>query len=150
MRHLPRVFTNSLIIGLSLALITACSSVKSPEAPMEEATFRFGVAGDSTGSLDFVAKTSDTAIIRAAREQLNLSESERIVHIHGLIKRGNASHNLSWQWHFVPSEWTLAGISMELCDGSPSAVEGWFADAPDSVETFTFCPWGSYVKAEVQ
>jgi hypothetical protein len=115
--------------------------------PAGERSFRFGTHSDATGSEDFIAITDDPELIAAIEAELLYPPEERFFHIHGRIAKGNGGYNLDWSWHFVPGEWNLAEMSIELCDGTPSYVEGnlddWLA-MQDS-----FCPWDSYVKEEV-
>jgi hypothetical protein len=96
----------------------------------------------------FVVMTSDPLVIQMARTQLSLPERERNMHINGVIARGNGGHNLNWSWHFVPNQWTLAEISIELCDGVPQMVEDNLDYWVDTVRQF--CPWGSYVLREIE
>ena len=128
-------------------LLGACSGESDSLVPGTEVDFRFGMHGDDDGSDDFVARTSDVDIISVARSQLALPDSERALHINGPIERGNGGHNLDWGWHFTPSAWTLAGVSIEVCDGGPQAVEDDLDYWVDTVQSF--CPWSSYVKEEV-
>ena len=54
--------------------------------------------------------------------------------------------NTGWSWHFT-GDVALAELSIELCDGRPSMVE---ADLGYWLRTVgSFCPWGSYVYAEL-
>lgn len=136
---------------LSLFLIIGCSDSGGPGPcgcePDSSVTFRFAIRHDPTGTEDFVAVTSDSAVIAIARAQLLLPPEDRTLHIHGPIARGDGGHNLSWGWHFTPDSWNLVQLSMELCDGNPSAVE---ADIDTWVDTIgVFCPWNSYVEEEV-
>ncbi len=116
----------------------------------KETWFQFGMIDDTTGSEDFIAVTTDDEIITLAREQLLLSVSERTCHIHGIVTYGNGGHNLDWQWHFLPSEWQLPEMSVEVCDTNPRAVRAWLESMPDTITSILICPLSSYVKAEVQ
>ena len=140
-------FCAILVIAL-LPSIENCAKEKSPQHLVEEVAFQLGIHGDTTGVEDFIAVTTDEGVIATAREQLLLLASQRTLHIHGPIARGNGGHNLSWPWHFLPSEWILVEESTEICDARPSAVEVWFDTFPDTLKTILFCPLSSYVKAE--
>jgi hypothetical protein len=95
----------------------------------------------------FVAQTSDTAVLEKARAQLRLPRQQRDLFIIGPIAAGNGDHNLDWSWHFVPDEWDLAEAAIEVCDGTPDAVE---ADLERWLnEVGHFCPWRSYVAQEL-
>jgi hypothetical protein len=136
-----------LLVALA-SLLICCSDEKAPQDFDKQAGFRFGIHHDTTGTEDFIAVTTDENLIQTARAELRLDPSERILHIHGPIARGNGGHNLSWKWHFIPTEWALVESSIEVCDGTPSAADGWIADLPDSVDAILFCPFASYVKGE--
>ncbi len=132
---------------LALFPLLGCSDDDGPGGRNGSAIFRFGIRHDPVGVEDFIAVTSDPDVIELARAQLALLAEDRTLHIHGPIARGGGGHNLSWGWHFVPGEWGMVQISMELCDGNPSAVE---ADIDTWVDAIgVFCPWNSYVKEEI-
>jgi|GEM_PF-494001 len=137
-----------LIIAL-LAFVNNCANEK-PEGLDEEVGFLFAIRGDTMGVEDFVAVTRDEGVIRTAREQLLLTVSQRTLHIHGPVARGNGGHNLGWPWHFLPSKWILTEESTEICDAMPSAVGAWLDSLPDTLATTLFCPLSSYVKAEIE
>lgn len=109
-------------------------------------TFRFGLR-DAADTEDFLARTSDAAVIAEARRQLDLPIEKRR-HINGPIERAAPGQNLRWHWRHRDSAWSFAQISIELCDGAPSYIEAnleaWLA------EVGRFCPWHSYVKVEEQ
>lgn len=94
---------------------------------------------------DFVAATTDTAVLRAVRAELALPEDQRRLHINGALQRAGSGDNLQWRWRFAPNQWALAEISTEVCDGTPSMVERDIDNWVDNVKRF--CPWRSYVKA---
>lgn len=145
----PIVVPCVLLVIASAALFSSCSDERAPQDLAKEVGFRFGIHFDSTGAEDFIAVTADENLIQKAREQLLLDPSQRILHIHGPIARGNGGHNLGWKWHFVPSEWALVEESVEVCDGIPSAADAWIENLPDTVDAILFCPFASYVKEEV-
>lgn len=95
---------------------------------------------------NFVAWTSDPFVISLAEQQLQLPPEERFLHINGSIAAGDGGHNQPWSWHFVPDEWSLAEISIEICDGTPSWVE---SDLEYWLTLGQFCPWSSYVAYEI-
>lgn len=131
-----------------LSLMTNCNDGDGLRGGDKEVTFRFGIWDDTTGVEDFVAVTEDEDIISSARDELLLPVSQRTLHIHGLIARGDGGHNLDWKWHFLPSKWVLVGSSIEVCDARPSAVEAWIESMPDTLESILYCPLSSFVKAE--
>ena len=99
---------------------------------------------DQGESEQFVALTDDPAVIAKLDSQLALPESERLMFINGPIAAGDGGHNSSWSWLFLPGQWDLTEISIELCDGRPSMVEAGLDYWIDTVGAF--CPWGAYVK----
>ena len=108
--------------------------------------FEFAIHGLSPQE-PFIAATSDTAVISQCEAQLQLPEGQRNLHIDGPIDSTNGGYNFNWSWHFIPDQWELALVSIELCDGIPSFVE---ADLPYWLGTVgSFCPWSSYVRREV-
>ncbi len=137
-----------LLAVASVSLLSSCSDENAPQDLAKEVGFRFGIHFDNTGAEDFIAVTADQDLIQTARSQLLLDPSQRILHIHGPITRGNGGHNLGWKWHFVPSEWALVEESVEVCDGVPSAADDWIENLPDTVDAILFCPFASYVKEE--
>jgi len=105
--------------------------------------FLFGMKGLPDPEGQFVATTSDTAMIERLEAQLALPPSERYLHIHGHIERGNDG-NLGWHWHFVPDRWDAVEVSAEICDGTPADVENDLDYWVDQIGIF--CPWSSYVQ----
>lgn len=104
-------------------------------------TFRFGMRNSTE---EFLACTSDDALIRTAREQLARPVEQRNLHIRGVIQRATQGANLAWSWQHVDSAWQLVAMSMELCDAAPGYVEEHLDDWLGQ----PFCPWHSYVKRE--
>lgn len=135
------------IILMFLGLLGCDSDDDSDKNPSGERAFRFGMHVDATGSEDFVAVTDDPELIAAIEAELLYPPKERFLHIHGRIAEGNDGYNLDWSWHFVPDEWGLAEMSIEVCDGTPSYVEENLTDWLAMQDSF--CPWDSYVKEEV-
>lgn len=106
--------------------------------------FLFALRGMSD---QFVAVTSDPVVLERARAQLQLPVSQRDLFINGPIARGDGGHNLDWSWHFVPDEWDLVEAAIEVCDGTPQTVEDDLDYWIDEVGQY--CPWFSYVAAEL-
>jgi hypothetical protein len=64
----------------------------------------------------------------------------------GGIAAGDGGVNSGWSWHLT--DMSLTELAIELCDGTPSMVE---ADLDYWLGTVkTFCPWASYVYAEIR
>jgi hypothetical protein len=109
--------------------------------------FKFGMHFDANSAEDFIAKTEDLELIDKITAELQNPPDQRFLHIHGRIDWGNDGYNLNWSWHFIPGEWDLCEMSIEVCDGTPSYVE-------ENLEEWlsmqdAFCPWDSYIKEEV-
>jgi hypothetical protein len=129
-------------------LLAGCDDSSDPSMDDAPGTvkFLFKMHGDVTGEQDFKAVTSDEEVIAMVRDQLLLPENERNLFIIGPIDRGNDGHNLDWNWHFVPDQWTLTEFAIELCDGNAVLVS---QDVDYWVDTVgQFCPWGSYAASE--
>lgn len=144
-----RVFLSTFLLMYALVVMLSChgdNPVELIDNRNHLRTFLFGMHGFGPEEW-FTASTSDPDLIRVIQEQLTLPEQERFLHIHGAIDRGNGGHNLRWSWYFVPNEWALVEVSIELCDGLPSDVEKnldyWIKDVG------YFCPWSSYVMKEL-
>jgi hypothetical protein len=130
-------------MALLSILIVSCGS---DDPPSSTRSFIFGMREISDDEGRFVAVTSNPDVLAKLEAELALPADQRSLHIHGAIATGSGGHNLSWHWHFVPDEWDLVEISIELCDGTPQLVE---EDVDYWVETIgAFCPWASYVQGE--
>ena len=128
-----------------MLILSACSG--SPSEPGGEFRLYEFAIHDHTDEDNFVAKTSDAALIAQLEAQLKLSASNRRLFPIGNIAAGNGGHNAPWRWHYVPNEWELTEVSIELCDGNPTLIE---EDLDYWLTTVkTFCPWGGYVLREV-
>jgi hypothetical protein len=79
--------------------------------------------GETNGLQDFRAATNDPEVIAETRLQLLTPIQERRVFIIGAIDRSNGGHNLDWNWHFIPSQWTWTEAAIELCDGNAVLVD---------------------------
>jgi hypothetical protein len=64
-----------------------------------------------------------------------------------LFGAGEANHNQPWSWHLDPANVEMVEMSIELCDGRPSFVEGEVEYFVETVERY--CPWGAEL-VEVQ
>lgn len=136
-----------ILLSISCAvLLVACDESGNP-LPQQGVTFHFRMEGDVTGLQDFRAITDDPVIIAETRAELQLPMAERRLFPIGDIDRGNGDHNLDWNWHFVPNQWALAEVAIELCDGNAVLVS---QDVDYWVDTVgQFCPWGARVAEEI-
>ena len=139
MEWLSRSGAGVLALGLA-----ACGGQDAAVPGPSATAFVFAMRGVPEAEGRFVAVTDDPAVLARLEDQLALPESERSLHIAGPIASGNGGHNLAWSWHFIPGRWDVVEASIEVCDGTPQAVEKdvgrWVA------EVGTFCPWASYVQ----
>lgn len=138
----------SMLLVLATGAVVAGCNDDSDSMRPDEVTFLFKMHGDVSGEQDFRAVTDDTDVIDAVREQLSLPEDERTLFIIGPIERGDGGgQNAPWDWHFIASEWELAEMAIELCDGNAELVN---MDIDYWVDTVgQFCPWGSYAAEEL-
>ena len=99
----------------------------------------------------FVACASNPGLIQEVLDELTKPLSDRR-HISGPIAAGDGGHNFNgphhFAWHFVPDQWSLAEISIELCDGRP------YSDVEQNLQYWLyqvgrFCPWSSAPLREV-
>ena len=97
---------------------------------------------------NFIAWTTNPAVIDQVLQQLELPEDMRGQHINGRIERlpEGCEVNSNWSWYFVPDEWAMAEFSIELCDGNPQYVE---ENLDEYIRIQAYCPWGSYVLREI-
>jgi hypothetical protein len=137
------MFRRIFLIALAVSLAACAREPAGPESA-PAVTFRFV---HTTHDERFVARTSDPDLIARVRAELAKPLAERALHINGVIAKGSDA-NAPWSWHFVEKEWTLAEMSIELCDGWPGYIEEnldtWLADVG------FFCPWASRVEIELQ
>ena len=135
MRHLPSI----LLLMLTWPWI-ACQEADDPSV---EGGYLFVLADLPDGPEHFVAVTFDPETIAQLEAQLALPEDQRKLFPNGPIDRGNGDHNLDWNWHYVPNQWELAEVTIELCDGRPQYVHDNLDYYLDKVGHY--CPWGAYV-----
>jgi hypothetical protein len=132
-----------------LLVLSSCDDDGSAVVPTPPSgtAFVFGMRGIPDSDGQFIAVTSDPAVLAKLGSELALPASERSLHIGGPIARGDGGHNLSWNWHFIPGQWDMVELSIELCDGTPRQVD-------DDVDAWLnntqfFCPWTSYVQRKL-
>jgi hypothetical protein len=91
----------------------------------------------------FIAATSTPSVIDTVLVDLAKSLNQRRF-ISGNIDYGSGgcNHNAShwFLWHFIPNQWALTELAIELCDGCP------FSDVDADTATWVgnigkFCPW---------
>ena len=141
----PGAITVSLIVVLT-GMLDSVESEKYSADNRSMRIFEFELRG-APETENFIAVTSDPETIATCEAELDLPVSQRNLHINGTLDYGNGGHNFNWSWHFVPGQWVLTPISVELCDGVPSFVE---SDLQYWIEDIGyFCPWSSHVLREI-
>jgi len=59
----------------------------------------------------------------------------------GRVRKGGVFYNSPWSWHIDSQEITMAEVTIELCDGTPSYLE---AHLDNWIATVGyFCPWSA-------
>lgn len=100
----------------------------------------------------YIAATNDPAVIADVMMELGKPFDQRTKFVAGKITYGHGgyNHNAShwFRWHYIPNEWHLAEVAMEVCDGCPySDVD---ADTAYWVRNIQqFCSWGGLPVKEV-
>ena len=142
MRSALQACVRGVVIGFAGLWLVSCGG---GDQASDTVTFAFRMRGLGPAE-EFRVSTSSPEFIAQARAQLDLPARERRMFAAGPIRAGNGGNNLDWSWHFT-QDVALAEVSIELCDGRPSMVE---ADLRYWLRRVgSFCPWGSYVHAEV-
>ncbi|HMI89215.1 MAG TPA: hypothetical protein VK550_34285 [Polyangiaceae bacterium] len=57
----------------------------------------------------------------------------------GELECGNNTYNCGWTWRMNPASVTFAELTIEVCDATPSYVEGNCASFPNG----RYCPWSA-------
>lgn len=135
----------SVAIALAGFLLVSCGGGDTG-TETDTVTFAFRMRGLGAAE-EFRVSSASPEFIAQARAQLALPAAQRRLFAAGPIRAGDGGHNLDWSWHFT-RDVALAEVTIELCDGRPSMVE---ADLRYWLRTVrSFCPWGSYVYAEMR
>ena len=137
-----RLFRGSAALVVS-AVLASCGGGDDKDS--SGVVFVFRLHG-FPASQEFRARTKSPEVIAQARRQLKLPVEERRMFAIGSIDAGNGGYNLDWRWHFT--DFALAEIAIELCDGTPALLEDDLDYWLDTVKSF--CPWASYVHAELE
>ncbi len=99
----------------------------------------------------FIAATNNQAVIDSILANIARPMQQRNF-INGPIDAGDGGHNRnashSFKWHFVPNEWSLVEIAIEVCDGCPYTDLD--ADTAYWLNNIgQFCPWSGQPVREV-
>ena len=130
-------FLKSLVIGACIGSALACGSEGFPTAPettaiearaaqsgpgsakvKRQVVFRFGMRG--TSSEDFVAVTTDEAVIQKARQQLQLPRQPQPLHKRYIAAAGRRPTQLGGSCRLRGE---IVEVSFGACDARPGAVE---------------------------
>lgn len=140
-------FARSLASIAAAAAAASCGGDPGIGPPDDRPTvvFVFRLHGQpATEELRVASSSPD--FIAQARAQLQLPQAQRRLFAIGPIAAGRGGHNVGWSWHFT--DVSLAEAAVEVCDGTPSMVQADLSYWLNTVKSF--CPWGSYVFAEVR
>jgi len=131
----------------SLILASCDDNSTGPQKDDRFRFFEFAMRGRGVEQ-NFIAQTSDPQILSLVDTLLALPEEERNMLLLGSIATRNGGHNFDWNRHFVPDEWQVVEVAVEVCDGNPLGVED---DLDYWLEHLgLFCPWGSFIVREVK
>lgn len=113
--------------------------------------FRAFCGGDDWRDTSFVASASNADLINAVLAEIDRPFDERKFII-GDIAAGDGGFNFNadfrFNWHFVPDQWLLAEVAVEVCDGCP------FTNVHQESNIWLnnvgfFCPWTSKPVREI-
>ncbi len=113
--------------------------------------FRVACGHGNWQDTSFIAAASDTALINSVLTELSKPLEERRF-INGPIAYNNGGHNKNadhtFLWHFIPDQWELTDLAVEVCSGCP------FSDLDRDTTYWVgqlgyFCPWSSLPVREV-
>jgi hypothetical protein len=149
-RHVLPMFAHTVAVALVCSLLASCGGGGGGggggDAPPPAASVFVLRMRGLPASEEFRVTTSSAQVIAQARGQLVLPEAQRRLFASGAIRPGDGGHNTGWSWHVANV--SLVEAAIELCDGRPSMVE---ANLDYWLNTVgRFCPWSSYVYAEVE
>lgn len=137
------------LLAVMLAVLVSFSGASQPTRFFEFTT----VCGHGNWQdTSFIAATSDQVVIDSVLANLERPILQRNF-INGPIDYGNGgcNHNADhwFLWHFIPDQWNLVALAIEVCDGCPySDVD---ADTAYWVGTIgQYCPWSGRPVREVQ
>jgi hypothetical protein len=133
----------ALALAATLAGIAACGGSSATEPAARDAVFR--VRSSAASGETFHILLRDPRLIAEAASLVGRG-NRKIVS--GELRRGNGGFNQPWSWHLAPETVQFADVTIELCDGRPSDVEGDLAYWVDVVGRY--CPWGSEIVARVR
>lgn len=129
-------------VGLACARRADQPSARGTSVASDTLVVRVGIRGDASGAEDFLVRATRPSLKDSVRAELALPAAERR-HVNGVLRRARPGENLGWHWAIETDGWSLAEMSIELCDGRPRMVE---SDLEAWLRTGRFCPWASFVR----
>lgn len=113
--------------------------------------FRTFCGGDNWQDTSFVAAATNEDLINMVLSEIERPFDQRKFII-GDIAEGDGGHNFNgdfrFNWHFVPDEWLLTEVAVEVCDGCPFSNVHQEPDLWQNNVGF-FCPWSSKPVREI-
>ncbi len=113
--------------------------------------FRAFCGGDDWRDTSFVAAATNADLINMVLAEMERPFEERKFII-GDIAEGDGGFNTNadfrFNWHFVPDQWQLAEVAVEVCDGCPFTNVHQDPDLWQNNVGF-FCPWTSKPAREI-
>ena len=143
-------YNKFLLLLFTVALCTCVRAQSDP--PLRYFQFRVVCGHDNWQDTALVAATNDTTLIAQLQSELVKPLDERQF-INGPIAHGDGGHNANashrFAWHFVPNEWELVDLSIEVCSGCPytdlDANPAYWVD-----NLGRFCPWSAHPVGEIE
>ena len=126
------------VIGLVWAL-AACGG---PSGPTAEEPLTGGIVATFTvGRESFRVWIRNSQAIQQVFELQRGSSSASIPNGKLRTGSGQGAHNAPYSWHLDPDDISLAGATIEVCDGAPSYIEAHRDEFIAQVNRY--CPWGA-------
>jgi len=131
---------------VTLAL-TACSAAAAPSSaaprqaqPSAASPTPAGVIVTirTAGDEEYRVLLTDPEAITTA-EELAAGERDPLIPVGTIVRTDDGGVNIGYGWHIDPASFEWAEMTMELCDGRPSYVEG------GTLSGDIFCPWSAEV-----
>lgn len=113
--------------------------------------FRVACGHGNWQDTSFIVAATNPVLVASVLYELNQPMGQRKI-VGGPITHGHGGHNHNashwFLWHFVPDQWSLADVAIEVCDGCPytdvdSDTAYWISNLGD------FCPWSGQPVREV-
>lgn len=140
----------SLFYSLIL-MLPFCFSTELSAQETRYFQFRAFCGGDEWRDTSFVAAATNADLINAVLAEIERPFDQRKFII-GDIAAGDGGFNFNadfrFNWHFVPDQWQLAEVAVEVCDGCPYTNVHKESDIWLNNVGF-FCPWTSKPVQEI-